>query len=142
MVIHHNGHTFDIQREMIDVTSLSRPDERWRFVDAAGHEHSWRFMRDGVEIQGYNPQAQADVPTVTFVQDGVHWYDDTESAVPYGHHECSICRERVSPAYRADDHRQYIAGLTSHYIDGQYVSREEFIDQAVAAGIAKREDFK
>ena len=50
----------------------------------------------------------------------------TDDYPEVGHHECQQCGERVQPRQKADDCRQYIAGLREYLINGQSVSPEEF----------------
>lgn len=115
------GWSIDVHREQIEVTSLSeRPDPKWEFADAAGHEHRW----DG-----------SDLPTLTYVIDGTDVYDDGDGyldEVPYGHYECPLCREHVTPGMTGPPPwREFTPGpmsvtLTSpegtpHHLDGHQI---------------------
>lgn len=119
----HNGDVFESGAEMVDVTSMSRPDTSWRFTDAAGHEHRW--YADGQPADTYSPSKSYDLPTLIWVVDGTRYYDDGE---PYevGHYECTRCAEHVSPQRKSDDTTQYIAGLRWFRINGEPVSEDEF----------------
>lgn len=120
--------TFRIEREMIDVTMLNRPDTSWRHTDANGHEHRYYVHRpEGVEpAEHYAPAAHYLLPTVEWIVDeeGSDEYPET------GHYECRLCRATVQPHTTADTTRQMIPGYTSYYINDQPVSQEEYERQA------------
>lgn len=115
-----DGHTVEMSREvdLLDVTSLSRPDLAWRFVDAHGHVHVWADP-SGVPATRYSVEVDYVVPTVVKVDDEPE-YDEDGEEIPVWHYECSQCRELVEPGYRADTERQFIAGMRrqSILIDG------------------------
>jgi len=117
------GDVFESGCDQFDVTSLHRPDTRWRFVDAAGHTHRW-YMQ-GQPAESYRPDAKYETPTLTWVHDGWGYYEDGERYA-IGHHECSECRERIEPHFCADDFRQYLPGPRWFCINGEPVSPEEF----------------
>lgn len=121
---------FKVERDLIDVTSLHRPDVGWRHVDAAGHEHRW--FTEGRPAESYRGGAKYDVPSLVWVKDGVAYDEDGE---PYnvGHNECRICGEHVEPHYTADTHTVYMAGLARFTINGEPVGREEFERRLEAA---------
>lgn len=114
---------FEMEQEVIDVTSSHRPDTSWRFVDAAGHEHRW--FADDQPAESYRSGAKYDVPTLVWVKDGVRYDEDGE---PYdvGHNECLQCGEHVDPRYTADTTRRKMAGLASYWINGTEVPQEDF----------------
>ena len=118
---------FEVETEPVDVTSLSRPDVGWTFIDAHGHQHQWCV--DGLPAMSYQPSKRYDVPTAIWVVDYVAYFPDGE---PYnvGHHECRICGDRVEPRLTADTHRQFIPGLRTYRINGETVSEEEFLRRA------------
>lgn len=120
-----NGDVLECSRDLIDVTSLRRPDTGWRFVDAAGHEHRWHDV-DGEPAESYDPSMQYHAPTLAWVKDGEEYWEDDDRPHNVGHHECARCGERIEPRYRADDTAQYIAGLLRCTINGRPVSEEEF----------------
>jgi hypothetical protein len=134
-----NGQTFEAYCDLIDVTSLHRMDPAWRFVDAAGHVHVWYDAETNQPATKYDPTCRYVVPTIEWVIDGYDYEDGDDEGVPYGHHECSECRERVVPGYRPDDHVQQIAGLMHYLVDGHHVSKSEFYAAARAAGIPIQE---
>jgi hypothetical protein len=72
--------------ELLDVTSLSRPDITWRYVDAMGHWHQW--YADGNPAESYSPLRTYDVPTLTCIVDVEG--DDEHPAI--SHYECRECR--------------------------------------------------
>ena len=117
-----SGRLFEMERDLIDVTCLSRPDESWVHRDPAGHQHRWLF--DGVPGV-YRPQAKATVPTVKWVRTGTGYYEDGEE-YEIGHHECRECGAKVEPGHTADTSKQFIHGLASYYIDGERVSEEHY----------------
>lgn len=91
--------------DMIEVTSLNRPDTSWRFTDAAGHEHRW--FRDGKPAESYHPEGRYTVPTLKYIED----YPGDDEYPASGHSECIECGEHVTPGRRADTERQFIRGL-------------------------------
>jgi hypothetical protein len=131
-----SGETFEIERDLIDATSISRPDTRWRYTDANGHLHAWYVKGETAPAAQYSPSASYDLPTLLWVVDGVAYYPDGES-YEYGHYECVQCGEHVKPANTADTETQYIAGLLHCRINGTSVSKEEFDRRARAAGLLK-----
>jgi len=118
------GRVFSMDRDVLDVTSLHRPDEKWVHVDAAGHEHRWLFEIKGVAV-GYRPDACAMVHTLKSVKDYTAYFEDGE---PYDvcHYECRECGATVNPGFTSDDTKQYIAGLASYRIDGVLVPEAAF----------------
>ena len=115
---------FSLERSVIEVTSMHRPDPQWHFVDKQGHEHVW-FDGEGVATRNYNPRTRYTLRTVTRVHDG--WvYDEDGERREVWHWECSQCGEQVNPGYTADDCEQYIPGIAHYKINGVTVSQEEF----------------
>lgn len=125
-----SGDVFEMERDLIDVTSMHRPDVGWRFTDARGHLHQW--FADGKPAVSYNPAETHDVPSLVWIKDGVGYYEDGE---PYdiGHNECRKCGEHIAPAYTSDTCTQYVAGLARYYINGEPVQPDEFKRRAEAA---------
>lgn len=97
-------------RNMIEVTSLYRPDERWTRTDVAGHVHQWFQNGKPLSEQIWDPSADYRVPSVVWVRDPDEYDSDGE---PYtvGHFECKECHERIELGYRADTEQRFIAGL-------------------------------
>jgi len=119
-----NGHTFESGCDVIDVTSMHRPDITWRFVDAAGHDHRWCVH--GAPADRYDPTATYDTPTLITVSDGWGIDADDGESVEWTHMECRECGEKITRGYTADEYQQYMPGLRWCRIDGVTVSREEF----------------
>ena len=122
---------FTMEREMLEVTSLRRPDPSWVHFDSAGHEHRWY---DGESpMKEYRPDKSYRTPTLFWVEDPEVYMDGTHM----GHLICLKCGEIVIPGYTADDTSQYVTGMTYCLIDGKRVTLEEFkrrlVEQSVVA---------
>jgi len=85
------------ESEMIDVTSLHRPDLNWKFIDKAGHKHRWRVLKND----------RHKILSCRVIVDAEAW-DDYPAIT---HLECRWCGEHVVPAYKPDESRVYIPGL-------------------------------
>lgn len=121
----HIGHdVFEYGCEMLDVSSMHRPDTAWKHVDAQGHEHRWYV--DAVPATSYNPMDHYETPTLVWVKDGEEYWEDDDEPHEVGHYECAQCGERITPAYTADTWAQYMPGLRWHRINGTPVSPDEF----------------
>lgn len=120
-----NGDVFRLERELIEVTSMSRPDVGWSFTDKAGHVHVWA-RKDGYPLDGYRPDAAYHVPTVEWVKTGETCYENDDEITELGELRCRQCGEKVTLGLCADTHEQYIAGPTHCYINDQPVTRDEF----------------
>jgi hypothetical protein len=96
------------QRTVIDVTSAHRPDEAWRFTDAAGHEHRWYL--DGQPMTDYDHLKKTELPTLEIVRDPDEYDSDGEPYAVY-HWECRQCHAVISPGFRADSEERFITGL-------------------------------
>jgi hypothetical protein len=116
--IHADGLEIEMHRDVIDVTPMSEPDEKWRFVDAAGHVHVW------VKVQDRNI-----VPTTKGVVAG--YYEDGE---PYYESRCCDCLERVQPGMVSVTTRQFMPGMAYYRINGVTVSEVE-AKYAAKAGV-------
>lgn len=128
--IMHNGHRYEIRRDQIDVTSNHRPNIGWIYVDPARHIHRW-YQQDMLEpATKYDPDKAYFVPTVEFVED----VPATDEEPAIGHYECSQCRARVIPGYTADMYRQFTAGMRHLFIDGEEVTRDQFLEFAQQHG--------
>jgi hypothetical protein len=115
---------FDGHCDLLDVTSLHRPDTAWVFVDAHGHEHRWHV--DGKPAASYRPDAKHETPTLLWIKDGEEYWEDDDEPHDVGHLECTQCGEHVTPRYTADATTQHIAGLRNYRINGEPVTQEEF----------------
>ncbi len=123
---------FEIHRDFIDVTSNHRPDTRWVFVDAHGHEHRWYVEGGGpngdhISASTYSPAHTYITPTLIWVKDGEEWWDGDDEPHDIGHLECRQCGEHVAPRYTQDDTRQFIPGIASCRINGESVTLDEFM---------------
>lgn len=127
-----NGDVYEMGCDLIDVTSARRPDPRWRFTDAAGHEHRW--YADGLPAVQYHCEARYTVPSVSWVVDerGV---DEDGEEYETGHYACVQCGAPVTPANTADASTVYARGLRWCRINGVSVPIEEFAARAKAAGV-------
>jgi len=98
---------WEYSRTMIEVTSLSRPNESWSFTDHEGHVHQWEWP-SGKRI--YALAEPASLPTCMQVEDAPYWTEDGDEIKQF-HWECKDCHEHVKPGYKPDDYQQYILGL-------------------------------
>jgi len=124
-LVHKDGHTYEMTRELLDVSSMHRPDLNWKYADPAGHGHFW-FCDGDAANEPYNPSKTYTLPTLEQVRDG-SWFDEDGEEHPLWHWECTRCAAHIEPGYKADDTRQFIAGLATYRIDGEVVSKDEFM---------------
>lgn len=117
-VIHSPGLEIEMSRDVIDVTSMSEPDEKWRFVDPAGHVHVWVKVRD-----------RNIVPTTKGVVAG---YD--EDGEPYYESRCCDCLALIQPGMVSVMNRQFMPGMAHYRINGETVSEVE-AKYAAKAGV-------
>lgn len=124
-----NGHTFEMTRDMIDVTSMCRPDTSWKSTDKEGHEHRWyeeilegELKGDLIPATEYNPQAKYVVPSVMEIVD-VPATDEYPEEV---HYECKQCGEVIHSGMTSDPMEVWVAGMIHYKVDGLPVSKEEF----------------
>ncbi len=90
--------TVTIEQERIDVTTEREPDPDWDHLDSNGHLHRWDIgERDRL-------------PSLCYVLDDPYWCVDCCDEHQFGHHECILCGEQVSPSTRATIGRRYILG--------------------------------
>lgn len=125
--------TFDYGCEMVDVTSMHRPDTSWLITDTHGHPHRWYV--DGQPADGYRPDAKYETPTLVWIKDGEEYWEDSDEPHEVGHLECRECGEHIEPHYTADSCTAYVPGLRWYRIDGQHVSKEEFERRVAEAKI-------
>jgi len=130
-----DGHTFGVERDLLEVTSLHRPDPTWQYTDAAGHVHQWHTGR--IVATSYRPDVHYHIPTLVLIVD----VPATEEYPAATHHECRQCGETIEPGYRADDHTQYIGGTMRYYVDDRPVQKSEFIEWAKRVGLPLPEGF-
>lgn len=95
-----------INREWVDVTSMSEPDLRWVCYDSAGHIHAWSNQHTKVA-----PLESPTLPTLTKheVSLGPDEYGDPTYSIEY---RCTICGETVNPGYKPGTPRR-IPGRSS-----------------------------
>ena len=123
--------TFEMRREMVDVTSLHRPDPSWRETDASGHIHEW--YTEGRQANDYRPDQAYTLPTLRWIEE----VPATDDYPAIGHYECVQCGLRVGPPqFTADVHHQHIPGLLTCLINGERVTPEEFQERWKAAKAA------
>ncbi len=127
----HEGHTLEIQREVIDVTPMAEPDPGWTFTDRAGHTH------------GYTDGAP-DGPYTTLEYRTVHDHADDGECDADGDQEfcypvlvCKRCAQPVRPGTRAPLFRQNMPGMTTYLIDGEPVSKQAAEDFMAASRAEK-----
>jgi hypothetical protein len=94
--------------DMVEVTSMNRPDPNWVFTDKEGHVHQWHDSKG--PATNYSPMEKYSVPTVRSVIEG-SWVDDDGEEHHICHLACRQCGERVNPGRTADTCRQFIPGL-------------------------------
>jgi len=119
-----SGRRFESFHDLIEATSMHRPNPDWVYVDPQGHEHRWTLTKDGVVIQGYHPSAQADVLSCGW--QSVDYYTEEGEKIDIGYHICAQCGVRINPGYMADETHQYVRGLRHFRIDGKDVSPDVF----------------
>lgn len=130
-----NGREFSVERDLIPISSLSRPDTRWIFVDPSGHEHRWfEQTPEGLKpASEYHPNKSLSLPTLRKIVD----YEGDDESPATSHWECPHCGVIIVPGTCADTHEWYVPGLSHYRIDGTPVSKEEFERQARAAGLLR-----
>ena len=121
-----DGRTFEAWADMIDVTSLHRPDLSWKFIDPSGHHHRWSSPTElAVAPDSYRGDITYSVKSVEWVRDPSIFTEEGEE-IFQGHFECIACRFHIEPGYTADNTTQYMTGMRHYRIDGRSVSPEEF----------------
>lgn len=111
VTIHAGDLCVDVHREMIDVTAMSEPDEKWRYVDAAGHVHVWVRLGD-----------RQIVPTTKGVVAG---YD--EDGEPYYESRCCDCLALIQPGMKSPANRIFHPGRKTYRINGEDVTEVEAV---------------
>lgn len=122
---------FESGCDLVEVTSLHRPDTGWRVTDTQGHEHQWYVEGGGpdgshIAASRYSPSLPYITPTLIWVKDGEEYWEDDDEPHDVGHLECRQCGWTIKPRYTADDCVQMIPGLRWFRINGQPVSEAEF----------------
>ena len=84
MITTNGTDIFESGCELMDVTSLHRPDPGWLAIDSHSHRHRWHA--DGAIATSYSPSKKYETPSLIWIQDGVEYFDDGVS-LPYGHHD-------------------------------------------------------
>lgn len=134
-------HEFTIEREMLDVSSMCRPDTNWRVVcRVCGWYHQWH----GVYVSGtraadvYSPTTRYELPTLIWVwfEEPSRGPDDEWPDPGRGYYACRGCGATIVPRYTADTVQQMIPGLAHYHVNGVSMSREAFFAQlSVMTGI-------
>lgn len=119
-----DGTTVRVEQDLVDVTSLSRPDPGWGFIDAAGHAHQW-YIGDAPAPIGYNPERRYCLPTTELVQVGTVVYEGDDEETPVYEHRCVLCGAPVEPGTASDETRQYIRGPRRAYINDRPATQQE-----------------
>lgn len=122
-----DGRVLTATCELIEVTSLSdRPDPAWRFVDAAGHEHT------------YVDQTYPTLVWVVDQEDYVVIEDGYPEEYPgEGHYECGECGEVVTPAQIGPSpYREFVPGVVSYFLDDEPITEDEY--RAIVEQLASR----
>lgn len=94
--------SMSVEQEQYTADVLSRvkvPDEKWTFVDKAGHGHFWKGKK---------------VPTCKLVVTGSYWVgDEVESEeVEIKEWKCKTCDEIIEPGYRYETSPTHVPGPT------------------------------
>jgi len=95
-----------VERDVIEVTPISKPDDDWEFTDKKGHLHRWQNGK---------------LPSLKQVID----CPATEEYPAEIHFECKRCGETIIPHYKPPEYREYEPGLTHFYIDDVEVTKGE-----------------
>lgn len=108
------------------------PDPRWRFTDAAGHEHYYDEGSWGDDAY----------PTLRALYDKDHECylcrgDDYE---PFLGYECRECGEAVTPGMITGPHSVVIAGQQHAWLDNVRTDDPEYVQAALAKGAVLRQD--
>lgn len=119
--------TFNVSRDMLEVSMMRRPDPSWVFVDSLGHEHRWYVGEH--PAANYDPQARHITPTLVWIKDGEEFFEDDDEPHAVGHLECARCGQYVKPGYTSDTDRQFIPGIQRFTIDGATVSKQRYLDE-------------
>lgn len=123
MIIVGKKHDYRSECSMIEVTSMSRPDVQWRYIDKAGHLHRWFYS--GIMTNRYDTyrldQAYYAGTLVKIID-----AEATEDEPAIWHYECPICGEVIWPGTCADQYQQFIPGIRRFWVDDVPVSEEQF----------------
>jgi hypothetical protein len=131
-IVRTADHTFRVESDLVDVTSMHRPDPSWLFTDANGHTHRW-FLGDKPAVN-YSPSDRYTLPSLSWVEDPPTFTEDGDE-IPQGHYVCAACGETIRPGYTADDTQQFMPGLKRYYLDDRPVSEPVFMEAAKSAGL-------
>ena len=102
-----DNRTFRMERDVMEVTPLAKPDDDWEFTDSVGHLHRWQNGRLPSLKEIIDCSADGEYPALT-------------------HMECERCGETIAPGYKSPESREFIHGLTHLYIDDVEVGKSEF----------------
>jgi hypothetical protein len=102
------------EADVIEVTSNGmRPDPKWRFTDAHGHEH---YRAD-----------DGTCPTLVNVVDDTYWCFDCDDEHTDSHLGCAICGEEIKPGLLPPSpFREFIQGRTAYYLNDVPISPERY----------------
>ncbi len=114
---------FEISREMLDVTSLHRPNLAWSHTDPAGHTYRWLVQKEkNVWVKpGFYYDAMKKYRIFGLLE-VVTEHGDGEEAWTTSTFFCRRCGAQIRPGFTADDTQQFIPGLARRRINGVSVS--------------------
>jgi len=98
---------FRVERDVIVVTSISKPDDNWEFTDKHGHLHRWQ---------------NGNLPSLKLIID----CPADEEYPAETHFECKRCSEIINPGYKSPESREFMPGLIHCYIDDVEVEESVF----------------
>jgi|HubBroStandDraft_2_1064218.scaffolds.fasta_scaffold54488_6 hypothetical protein len=133
-----------IEREVIPVHYQSDVDRRWRFTDAAGHEHAYAEDFPGSFGDRLRDDRARHYPTLRPLYEAAgycgrcnDYHDDRDIIVRY---ECPLCGETIRPGTTGPG-TIYIPGMISAYLNDQPISQEE-AERIIAARAAAESERK
>lgn len=112
--------SYEVTRELIDVTTEYEADPNWRHVDSHGHVHRWMAGPDPVvpltesHLHYLHPEQRPVLPSLVNVGDPEpHWCELCHGEYQPTHYECRLCGDVVKPRSRRTVGRRHIPGLKS-----------------------------
>jgi hypothetical protein len=126
-VLYYKDHEYRVDQDMIEVTSLTGmyPDPEWRHICACGGMHSYFVGQAPASARDF--MGRLTTPTLRWIKDGEHWFEDDDEPTPYGHTECAQCGEHIIPGQTYRPGPVYIPGLKRCYIDDEPVTYDELM---------------
>lgn len=100
---------FSVQIEREDIAvdvihEITVPDEKWRFIDKAGHGHFWKLFS----------KKPSTIPTCELIVVGTRWVGDEYDAeeIDVKEWQCRTCGETIEPGYRKERPPTHVPGPT------------------------------